>query len=378
MTRDAGEGLIYLDHLASTPLDPRVLAAMLPWFAAQAAANPHAQHRPGWRTEAAIDHARAAIAALIGARPGEIVFTSGATEANNLALLGAVPADWPVLVSAIEHASVMACLALLGARGHRVTILPVDGDGVVDLESLQRQLAGGPAFVSVMSANNEIGTIQPLDRVAALCRNAGARLHVDAVQSLATAALDIDALGIDLLSLSGHKLYGPQGVGALFIRDGVKLSPRSLGGNQQEGRRAGTVPTALAVGLGEACRLARREREGDAARLRILRERLHAGLEARFDLRRNSPGDHSLPGCLNVTIPGVDAADILLDLPELALSTGSACGSRDRTPSTVLRAIGRSVEACHASFRFGLGRTTTAAEIDRAIGLFTAAIGTQR
>jgi cysteine desulfurase len=372
--------VIYLDHRASTPLDLRVREAMLPWLAAEAAANPHAaRHRPGWQAAAAVDTAQAEIAHLIGARPGEILFTSGATEANNLALLGAVPAGWRVIVSAIEHASVLACLPILAARGHAVEILTVDRDGLVDLDRLAELLGAGPAFVSIMSANNEIGTIQPLGPIAERCRQAGAILHVDAVQSLATAEIAVAELGIDLMSLSGHKLYGPQGIGALYVRDGIAVTPQLHGGGQQAGRRAGTVPVALAVGLGAACACARQERAADAARLTRLRELLWQALAAAIPaIRRNSPAGRSLPGCLHVTIPGIDAADLLLDLPDLALSTGAACSTDSGEPSHVLLATGRTPEDAAASLRFGLGRATTAGEIDAAAALLTAAVNSQR
>jgi cysteine desulfurase len=287
-----------------------------------------------------------------------------------------VPPGWRVAVSAVEHASILNGLPLLAARGHRVDILPVDGDGVIGLDGLERVLKAGPTFVSVMSANNETGTIQPVGTIGALCRAHGALFHVDAVQSLSTRTLDVEALGIDLLSLSGHKLYGPQGIGALYLRDGLTLAPLLVGGGQQQGRRSGTIPVALAVGLGEACRIARAERDRDAARLLPLRERLCDRLRAAFPaLIRNGPAGNSLPGCLNVTLPGMDAADLLLGLPDLALATGSACDSREARPSPVLRAMGRSAEDCHAAFRFGLGRGTTAAEIDRAAEMLAAAAG---
>ncbi|PWC31851.1 cysteine desulfurase family protein [Azospirillum sp. TSO22-1] len=353
--------VIYLDHLASTPLDPAVLEAMLPWLAH--AANPHARHRPGWAAAAAIDAARAEVAVLVGARPGEVVFTSGATEANNLALLGARPEDGRVLASAVEHPSVLDCV-----DGR----LPVDRRGVVDLNRLEAALRAGPALVSVMAANNEIGTLQPLAGIAALCRAHGALFHCDAAQ------WPVPMDGIDLLSLSGHKLYGPQGIGALVVRDGVALRPLMRGGHQQNGRRAGTLPTALCVGLGEACRLARLRRDEDTRRIAALRDRLFQKLSGRLDVRRTSPAEGCLPGCLNIVVPGVDAADLLLDLADVALSTGSAC-STDRTgPSHVLLALGLTPEDAHASFRFGLGRTTTDAEIDEAAERFAAAVTAAR
>lgn len=365
---------IYLDHLASTPLDPAVLAAMLPWFDPTAAGNPHAAtHHPGWRATAAIERARGQVAALIGARPGEIVLTSGATEANNLALLGAVPTGWQIAVSAVEHASVTACLPALAERGHAIRILPVDGVGRLDLVALEGVLRQGPSLVSVMSANNEIGTVQPLAAIGALCRRHGALLHSDAVQSPSTAALDVRALGVDLLSLSGHKLYGPMGIGALFVRDGLALRPLLAGGGQQEGRRSGTVPVALAVGFGAACALAAERHVADAAWIAARREQLWTGLAATLPgVRRNSPAEDCLPGCLNVAIPGIDAADLLLDLPDLAIATGSACAGNG--PSPVLLAIGLDPALAHASLRFGLGRMTTANEIDRTVALLAAAV----
>jgi cysteine desulfurase len=367
---------IYLDHLASTPLDPEVLDAMRPWLDPAAVGNPHAaRHRPGWRAAEAIDAARAEVAGLVGARPGEILFTGGATEANNLALLGGTPEGWPVIASAIEHPSVLACLPELAARGHRTATLPVGSDGTADLDALRKLLAGRPALVSLMAANNEIGTIQPLAEAARICAEAGALLHTDAVQMLSTGAVDVRAFDLAFLSLSGHKLYGPMGIGALFVREGTALRPLLLGGGQQQGRRAGTLPTALCVGLGVACRIARQRRTADARRLTALRERLFAALQRELpDPHRNGSAEHGLPGCLNVSLPGLDAADLLLDLPELALSTGSACSTGSPEPSHVLRAIGLSPEAAYGSLRFGLGRGTTDADIDRAATRLVAAI----
>jgi cysteine desulfurase len=374
-----GNGTVYLDHMASTPLDPEVLDAMLPWLAPERAANPHSDtHRPGWRAAEAVAEARASVAALIGARPEEIVLTSGATEANNLALLGAVPEGWPVLASAIEHPSVLACVAELARRGHRTALLPVDARGRLDLDALDRALHGGPALVALMAASNEVGTIQPLAEAARLCRARGALLFTDAVQLLATGRIDAGSDGPDLLSLSGHKLYGPMGIGALFRRRGVAVRPLMFGGGQQEGLRPGTLPTAACVGLGAACRVALARRDADAARLLELREKLATALAAAVpDLRRNSPAEDCLPGCLNVGVPGLDAADMLLDLPDLALSTGSACASGGG-PSHVLLAMGLSPDDAHGSLRIGLGRFTSEADIDHAAARLAEAIGKAR
>lgn len=372
--------MIYLDHLASTPLDPQVLETMLPWMRAQAAGNPHAAHPAGWRAGDAIAHARAEVAALVGAQPGEVVFTSGATEANTLALLGGVPAGGGCVVSAVEHASVLGCLPELRRRGHAVAILPVDSGGRVEPAALDDALAGlpKPALVSVMAANNEVGTVQPLADLAAVAARHGAMMHSDAVQALSTRALDMAALGIHGLSLSGHKLYGPMGIGALIVRRPFRPVPASPGGGQQRGLRGGTLPTPLCVGLGVACRLARERREEDARRIGELRDRLWQRLQSRLPgIRRNGAAD-GLAGCLNVTIPGIDAADRLLDLPELAVATGSACHSGTSEASHVRLALGLSVMDAHASLRFGLGRGTTAAEVDEAADRLAAALGSAK
>ena len=363
--------MIYLDHLASTPLDPLVLEAMLPWMRPEAAGNPHAAHAAGWRAADAVEQARAEVAALVGAQPGEVVFTSGATEANALALLGGVPPGGGCVVSAVEHASVLGCLADLRRRGYPDVVLPVDGIGRVDPAGLERALADlpGPALVSVMAANNEVGTVQPLAELAEVAARHGALMHSDAVQALSTRMLDMAAMGLHGLSLSGHKLYGPMGIGALVIRQPFRPVPASAGGGQQRGLRAGTLPTPLCVGLGAACRLARERREEDARRIAELRDRLWRQLRERLPgIRRNGAGDSGdgLAGCLNVTVPGIDAADRLLDLPDLAVATGSACHSGAGEPSHVLLALGLSPADAHASLRFGLGRGTTAAEVDAA------------
>jgi cysteine desulfurase len=348
---------------------------MLPWLDATAAGNPHSEHAAGWRAAEAIEAARGSVAALIGARASEIVFTSGATEANNLALLGASRQIGRVVVSPIEHPSVLEPAAALKDQGVVLETVPVDRAGRVDLGALERLLGQGPALVSIMAANNEIGTLQPLAAIGRLCRAHGALFHSDAVQALATQALDVDTAFVDLLSLSGHKLYAPGGVGALFVRGGTALSPLIHGGGQQGNLRPGTLPVALCVALGAACRLALARRADDAARIAALRDRFFAALrDAVPGIRRNDPETQGLPGCLNVTLPGVDAADLLLDLPDLAISTGSACSSFSGAPSHVLRAIGLSAEQAHASLRFGLGRGTTAEEIDRAAARLIAAL----
>jgi cysteine desulfurase len=329
----------------------------------------------GWRAAGAVDDARASIARLIGAERSEIVFTSGATEANNIALFGLAGDVERIIVSAIEHPSVLEPAEVLRSRGLAVTVLPVDRDGRVDVAALAGKLAEGRALVSIMAANNEIGTVQPLAEIGQMCRAHGAIFHTDAAQALSTQALDVNAMAIDLLSLSGHKLYGPAGIGALYVRTGVSCRPLTYGGGQQGGLRPGTVPVALSAGVGAACRLVLARREDDAQRIAALRDRLYAALRTACPgLQRNSPAEGCVPGCLNVTVPNLDAADFLLDVPGLAVSTGAACSALSGRPSHVLRAIGLTAEQAHGSLRFGLGRVTTAEEVDTAAARIIAAL----
>ncbi|TWB43360.1 cysteine desulfurase family protein [Nitrospirillum pindoramense] len=371
----AGGGPLYLDHLASTPLDADVLAAMLPWFQPDHAGNAQsAHHAPGRAAARAITQSARAVAALVDApADATVTFTPSASEANRLALQGLAPAGMPVLISAIEHDSVLRRVEGLRAAGHTVTLLPVDGQGVLRLDALEAALigAGRPALLSLMAANNEVGSLQPLAAVGDLCRRHGALWHCDGVQRVATGPLPLggrDRSGPDMITLSAHKLYGPQGVGALVARAG--LAPARPW-------PWGTPPTALIVGFAEAARLALRRRDDDRAHLSALTARLWAGLSAVLPgIRRNGPAD-GLPGCLNVTLPGVDAADLLLDLPDLALSTGSACRSASGQPSHVLTALGLDATAAFGSLRFGLGRGTTGADVDQAVARIAAALRTR-
>ena len=369
---------IYLDHMASTPLDEEVRAAMLDWLDPAMAGNPHSAHGAGWRAAKAVDRARAQVAGLIGAEPERVFFTSGATEANNLALFGLKDAFEHLIVSAIEHPAVLEPAVELSGEDKRLTVLKPDGAGRIDLGALESALGEGPALVSIMMANNEIGALQPVGEIGALCRAHGALFHTDATQAASSRPIDVGADKIDLLSLSGHKMYGPGGIGELYAREGVPLEPLVFGGGQQAGLRPGTVPVALSVGLGAAAAVARRRRAEDSAHMATLRDRLIAGLgRLRPDIRINSRPD-GLPGCLSVTIPGIDAADLLLGVPGLAASTGSACSSIKSSPSHVLRAIGLTAEEAHATLRFGLGRHTTAQEIDEALRLLSDALDEQR
>ena len=363
---------IYLDNQATTPCDPRVLAAMLPWFT-ERFGNPHsAEHRMGQEAEAAVEAARAEVAALIGADPREIILTSGATESNNIAIKGAArhaaamgATSRRVITLATEHKCVLESVADLAAEGFEPVVLPVTPDGLLDPAVLGAALATPTLLVSVMAVNNETGVVQDLAAIAALAHAAGALFHTDAAQAAGKIPLDT-AVGIDLLSLSGHKLYGPKGVGALYVRrrPRVRLQPLFSGGGQERGLRSGTLPTPLVVGLGEACRLARLEREADAARIATLRDRLLASLRARIPgLTLNGSATHRIPGNLNLTFPA-PALQLMDRIPDLCISTGSACSSAAIEPSYVLRALGLPDAAAARTLRLGLGRFTSAAEID--------------
>ncbi|HWB51803.1 MAG TPA: aminotransferase class V-fold PLP-dependent enzyme [Stellaceae bacterium] len=382
---------IYLDNQASTPVDPRVLEAMMPYFTVDYG-NPHSEsHVYGHRAMAAIDAARAEVAALIHADPREIVFTSGATEANNMALKGAAhfarehpaaggpngaaPKDHIVTLQT-EHKCVLESCAALQREGFRVTCLPVAENGLVSLERLAAALTGQTLIVSIMAAHNEIGVIQPLAEIGALCRSRGVLLHTDAAQALGKIPLDVEAMKIDLMSMSGHKIYGPKGVGALYVRrrPRVRLTPLIDGGGQERGMRSGTLPTPLCVGFGKACVIAGEEMAAEARRLTALRERLRAGLERRVPgLQVNGDLGHRLPGSLNVSVPGTTAPALIEACRSIAISTGSACTSASVEPSYVLRALGLSDERANASIRVGLGRFTTAADVDYAADAIAAA-----
>jgi cysteine desulfurase len=374
--------LAYLDHQASTPCAAAVLTAMAPWWS-EHPANPASRgHRPGLAAAAAVERARGQVATVLGAGPEGVVFTSGATEANNLALKGVAEAALSGgsprrrLVSLVsEHRAVLDPLRYLERHGFPLSLLPVQPDGRLELAALEAALGDDVLLVSVMAANNEIGVLQPLAEVAALCRRAGALLHVDAAQAAGHISLAVDALGIDLLSVSGHKCCGPAGVGALLVRQGVELAPQLHGGGQEHGRRAGSVPVPLVVGLGEALQLAEADREERAQRLGALRDRLWTAVERLGGVQLNGPalGPLRLAHNLNITVLAVDGAALHQRLRrQLAVSSGSACSQG--SPSHVLAALGRSRAEAAASIRFGLGRDTTTAEIELAIDAVTNAV----
>lgn len=371
---EAGDHVIYLDNMATTPLDPEVIEAMAPWWGGARFGNPHAILSPAGRAaEAAVDEALAAIAAMIGASPGEIVLTSGATESDNMAILGATRPGDHLITQATEHSAVLASAERAEATGRGVTIVGVDRHGLVDPDSVSAAIRPETRLVSVMAINSETGAMQPVAEIGRACRERGVLYHCDATQAMSTLAFDMGALPIDLMSLSSHKIHGPQGIGALYVRDGVAVEPIIVGGGQQNDRRSGTVPVALAVGFGAACRAVIAKREADNARLTALRERLWQVLSAAVPQAvRTIPPELCGARCLHITIPGLDAAELLLDLPELSASTGSACAAGGK--STVLQAMGLTPRDSFGALRFGLGRFTTGEDIDRAIAMIAEAV----
>ena len=367
--------MVYLDNQSTTPCDPRVVAAMLPFFTERFGNAHSAEHAMGHEAEAAMDMARAELAALIGAEPREIVFTSGATEANNIAIKGAArfaasqgSERRRVVTVTTEHKCVLESVSDLRAEGFETVVLPVGPDGLLDPALLRRALSVPTILVSVMAANNETGVLQDLPRLASLAHEAGALVHTDAAQALGKVPFGVG--GIDLASFSAHKMYGPKGVGALYVRrrPRVRLVPLFSGGGQERGLRSGTLPTPLIVGFGEACRIAGAEMMGEAVRIAGLRDRLLAGLQAQLPgLRVNGSMAHRLPGNLNVTLPHTDALSAMRANPDLCVSTGSACSSAEVAPSYVLTALGLSAEEASRSLRLGLGRFTSPAEVDFAV-----------
>jgi cysteine desulfurase len=370
---------IYLDHHATTPVDPRVVSAMAPYWSRDFGNASSRTHVFGWRAEAAVEAARERIAAAIGAAdPREIVFTSGATESDNLALQGVVAAHASsgdhVISVATEHAAVLDTLRALGRRGVRATVLPVDGEGRVDPSDVAKAIEPRTVLVSVGAANGEIGTLQPLAEIARICTEHDVLFHSDAAQALGKIPLDVEALGLDLLSASAHKLYGPKGVGLLYVRlrrrsgARLRLEPLLHGGGQERGLRSGTLPVPLIVGFAEAVALAAAERETEAARLGALRDQLLAALrDALPGVHLNGPERSGrLPGNLDVSFDGVAADALIAALEDVALSSGSACSSARPEPSHVLAALGLPAERARGAVRMGLGRGTSDADVAHA------------
>jgi len=362
---------IYLDHQATTPVDPRVLEAMLPVFHRDFGNAASRTHRFGWRAEELVERARADVAAAIGARPSEIVFTSGATEALNLALKGvaerAPEGRRHLVTSAAEHSAVLDTVAYLESKGFEVTRLAPSDTGRVSAEAVAEALRDDTLLVALMWANNEVGTLNPVHELGALCRERGVLFLTDATQAVGKLPVDMRAASVDLASMSAHKLYGPKGCGALFVRRGrptVHLAKQRHGGGHEHGLRSGTLNVPGIVGLGTACRIADEELEEEARRLTRQRDGLEAALCAGLQgVHLNGDRDHRLPGCLHLSFDGVAAEDVMRALPGVALSTGSACGSGSPDPSHVLRAMGVPDDRAYGSLRFGLGRYTTDAEL---------------
>jgi cysteine desulfurase len=381
---------VYLDYNATTPVDSVVLDAMLPYFSGDFA-NASSIHTPGQRARAAVETAREQVAVLIGAKPQEIVFTSGGTESDNQAIFGAVSSSFTSLASStsrphiitttIEHEAVLNSCQALEKQGVPVTYLPVDAEGRVAPEALRATTCKDTSLITVMHANNELGTIQPLEEIGQIAKELKIPFHTDAVQSAGKIPIDVQQLNLDLASLSAHKIYGPKGVGALYIRSGTRIQQLLYGGHHQRGFRAGTENVAGIVGLGKAAEIARLALADDSARITALRDRLETGLLARIPrARANGAAAPRTPNTSNLTFPGIEGEALLiaLDLKGLAVSTGAACSSGAVEPSHVLTAIGLSADQARASVRFSLGRHTTPAEVDFALEIVPLAVAQLR
>lgn len=378
---------IYMDHHATTPCDPRVVEAMLPFFTQEFGNAASKNHVFGWRAEEAVEQARARVAERIGARPKEVVFTSGATESDNLMLKGAAQAlrgargDHLVTV-ATEHPAVLDTAEALEREGFGVTRLPVGPDGLIDPDQVLAALTDRTLLVSVMWVNNEIGVIQPIAEIGRRCRERGVLFAVDAAQALGKVPIDVREASVDLLAVSAHKVYGPKGVGALYVRSGpprVRLVPQMDGGGHERGLRSGTLDVPGAVGFGVACEIAGAEMESESRRLLALRERLRQGILSRVEaVRVNGSLEQRVAGNLNLSFEGVDGEALLMALRDVALSSGSACASASTSPSHVIRALGVGDDLAHSSLRFGLGRANTEEEVDFVIDLVCEKIGRLR
>ncbi|KAF8623450.1 hypothetical protein AX15_006236 [Amanita polypyramis BW_CC] len=365
---------VYLDMQATTPVDPRVLDAMLPYLT-DLFGNPHSRtHAYGWESEQAVEDARKHIADLIGADSKDIIFTSGATESNNTAIKGIArfhkDKKRHIITTQIEHKCVLDSCRKLGEEGFDVTYLPAQRNGIISLDELEAAIRPDTSVVSIMMVNNEIGVIQPIKEIGALLRkHRGIYFHTDAAQAVGKIPLDVNETNIDLMSISGHKLYGPKGIGALYVRrrPRVRLEPLLSGGGQERGLRSGTLAPALVVGLGEAARIAKKEMKRDHSRIKELSDRLITGINSQVEhVVRNGDVD-GYPGCVNLSFAYVEGESLLMALKDVALSSGSACTSASLEPSYVLRALGAAEDMAHSSLRFGIGRFTTEAEIDHVV-----------
>ncbi len=363
---------IYMDHHATTPVDPRVLEAMLPYFTEKFGNAASRNHSFGWTAEEAVENARAQIARLINATPKEIIFTSGATESNNLAIKGAAEMYREkgnhIITQVIEHKAVLDTCKRLEKYGYQVTYLPVERDGRINPDDLRRAITPKTILISIMYANNEIGVLQPIEEIGRIAKEHGVLFHCDGVQAVGKIPVDVQKDGIDLLSLSAHKIYGPKGVGALYVRrrnPRVQLAAIIDGGGHERGMRSGTLNVPGIVGLGQACEICMQEMATEGERLRRLRDRLKAGIEARLDeVYVNGSMVHRLPNNLNMSFAYVEGESLLMGINDVAVSSGSACTSATLEPSYVLKALGVGEDLAHTSIRFGLGRFNTEEEVD--------------
>ena len=363
---------IYMDNHATSPMDPRVLEAMLPFFTAKFGNAASRNHSFGWEAEQAVETAREQIAKLIGATAKEIIFTSGATESNNLAIKGIAEMYRErgnhIITQVTGHKAVLDTCKRLEKYGYRVTYLPVKADGLIDLEDLKRAIDDKTILVSIMAANNEIGVLQPIREIGKICHEKNVIFHTDAVQAVGKVPVNVIADNIDVLSLTAHKIYGPKGVGALYVRrrnPRVQIAAQIDGGGHERGMRSGTLNVPGIVGLGKACEIADAEMENEAAYLRGLRDRLNDKLQSELDyIHVNGSMEHRLPGNLNVSFVYVEGESLLMGINDVAVSSGSACTSATLEPSYVLKALGLGDDVAHSSIRFGLGRFNTKAEVD--------------
>ena len=363
---------IYMDNHATSPLDPRVLDAMMPFFTQKFGNAASRNHSFGWEAEQGVETAREQIAKLIGATSKEIIFTSGATESNNLAIKGIAEMYKErgnhIITQVTEHKAVLDTCKRLEKYGYRVTYLPVKADGLIDLDDLKRAMDDKTVLVSIMFANNEIGVVQPVAEIGKLCHERNVIFHTDAVQAVGKIPVDVNAMNIDVLSLTAHKIYGPKGVGALYVRrrnPRVQIAAQIDGGGHERGMRSGTLNVAGIVGLGKACEIAREEMTDEGKRQQQLRDKLKAKLENSLDyVHVNGSMEHRLPGNLNMSFVYVEGESLLMGINEIAVSSGSACTSATLEPSYVLKALGLGDDVAHSSIRFGLGRFNTEAEVD--------------
>ncbi len=363
---------IYMDNHATTPLDPRVLEAMMPYFTTVFGNAASRNHSFGWEAEAAVEKAREQVAKLIGATAKEIIFTSGATESNNLAIKGIAEMYKErgnhIITQVTEHKATLDTCKRLEKYGYRVTYLPVKADGLIDLDDLRRAIDDKTILVTIMIANNEIGVVQPVAEIGKLCHEKGVLFHTDGVQAVGKIPVNVNAMQIDAMSLSAHKIYGPKGVGALYVRrrnPRVQISEQINGGGHERGMRSGTLNVPGIVGLGEACEIAREEMESESKRLSALRDKLKAKLENSLDyIHVNGSMENRLPGNLNMSFVYVEGESLLMGINDIAVSSGSACTSATLEPSYVLKALGLGDDVAHSSIRFGLGRFNNESEVD--------------